>query len=85
MHSLVKNDTYELVQLPEGKITLRNKWVFKQKMNTTKLVNFKARLVVKGFNQKKGIDFDEIFSLVIKIISIRVVQGLVASSDLELE
>ncbi|GJU00527.1 putative RNA-directed DNA polymerase [Tanacetum coccineum] len=44
-----------------------------------------ARLVVKGFSQKKGIDFDEIFSLVVKMGSIRVVLGLAASLDLEVE
>ena len=73
MHSLIKNDTYELVQLLEGKWELGNKWVFKQKMDTENLVKFKAHLVVKGFNQKKGIHFDEIFSPVVKMISIRVV------------
>ena len=49
------------------------------------VVKYKARLVVKGFNQKQGIDFNEIFSLVVKMGSIRVVLGLVASLDLELE
>ncbi|GJZ26853.1 putative RNA-directed DNA polymerase [Tanacetum coccineum] len=44
-----------------------------------------ARLVVKGFSQKKGIDFDEIFSPVVKIGSIRAVLGLAASLDLEVE
>jgi hypothetical protein len=41
--------------------------------------------VVKGFNQKQGIDFDEIFSPVVKMSSIRVILGLTASLDLELE
>ena len=40
---------------------------------------------MKGFSQKKGIDFDEIFSPVVKMSSIRVVLGLAASSDLEIE
>ena len=41
--------------------------------------------MVKGCNQKKGIDFDEIFSFVVKMTSIRTVLGLAASLDLELE
>ena len=46
---------------------------------------YKVRLVVKGFDQKKGVDFEEIFSLVVKTSSIRVVLGLVASLTLEIE
>ena len=40
---------------------------------------------MKGFNQKKGVDFEEIFSPVVKMSSIRVVLGLAASLDLEIE
>ena len=85
MNSLHKNNIYELVELPKGKKALRNKWVFKLKKDGEKLVKYKARLVVKGFNQKQGINFDEIFSLVVKMSSIRVILGLIASLDLELE
>ena len=86
MHSLLKNDTYELVELPKGRKALWNKWVFKLKKDSDgKLLKYKARLVVKGFGQKKGIDFDEIFSPVVKMSSIRVVLSLTASLDLELE
>uniref|UniRef100_A0A2N9FNK6 Integrase catalytic domain-containing protein n=1 Tax=Fagus sylvatica TaxID=28930 RepID=A0A2N9FNK6_FAGSY len=75
----------QLVELPKGKKALRNKWVFKLKKDGEKLVKYKARLVVKGFNQKQGIDFDEIFSLVVKMSFIQVILGLTASLDLELE
>jgi hypothetical protein len=40
---------------------------------------------VKGFSQRKGIDFDEIFSLVVKMTSIRMILGLAASLNLEVE
>jgi hypothetical protein len=43
---------------------------------------YKARLVVKGFSQKKGIYFDEIFSPVVKMTSIRTILILVAVEDL---
>ena len=70
MNYLHKNKTYELVELPKGKNALRNKWVFKPKKDSENLVKYKARLVVKGFNQKHGVDFDEIFSPVVKLSSI---------------
>ena len=46
---------------------------------------FKVRLVVKGFAQKKGIDFDEIFSPIVKMTSIHTILSLVATKDLHLE
>ena len=86
MSSFHKIDTYELVTLHEGIKALKNKWVLKLKKDGDwKLVKHKDRLVLKGFGQKKGIDFDEIFSPVVKMTSIRVALGLVASMDLELE
>ena len=70
MNSLHKNKTYELIELPTGKKALRNKWVFKIKKDSEILVKYKARLVVKGFSQKHGVDFDEILSPVVKMSSI---------------
>jgi ATP-binding cassette subfamily B (MDR/TAP) protein 1 len=49
MDSLQKNDTYELVKLPEGRKALKNKWVFKLKKDGDKLVKYKALLFVKRF------------------------------------
>jgi len=46
---------------------------------------YKARLVVKGFAQKNGIEFGEIFSLVFKMNSIRIILSLLAAEDLHLE
>ena len=41
--------------------------------------------MVKGFGHKKGIDFDEIFSPVVKLSSIRIILGLATNQDLEIE
>ena len=46
---------------------------------------YKACMVAKGFTKKKGIDFEEIFFPVVKMSSIRVVLGVAASLDLEIE
>ena len=46
---------------------------------------YKARLVIKGFQQKEGIDFTEIFSPVVKISTIRLVLGMVAVENLHLD
>ena len=56
-----------------------------KKDDIEKFVKHKARLAIKGFAQTKGINFDEIFSKIVKMTSFRVVLGLVASRDLELK
>jgi len=86
MRSYLENHTYDLVKLPKEKKALKNKWVYKLKTeNNSSQQRYKARLVVKGFSQKKGIDFEEIFSPVVKMSSIRVVLGLAARLNLEVE
>ncbi|GJV18246.1 transposable element [Tanacetum coccineum] len=85
IESLHKNETWELVQLPERRKIVGCKWVFKMKTGLpgSDIVRFKARL--KGYNQKEGIDYNEIFSPVVRYTSIRVLLSLVAHHDLELE
>ncbi|GKV52757.1 hypothetical protein SLEP1_g59325 [Rubroshorea leprosula] len=86
MSSLQENGTYELVELPKDKKALNNKWVFRVKSEVNNPnPRFKARLVVKGFRQQKGIDYDEIFSPVVKMPSIRAILALAASLNLEIE
>ena len=86
MKSLYDNDTFELVKLPKGKRALKNRWVYRLKQEEgSSTPKYKARLVVKGFSQRKGVDFDEIFSPVVKLSSIRSVLAMAASLDLEIE
>ena len=86
MESLLKNNTHELVKLPKGRKALRNKWVYKLKKDDKgNQVKYKDRLVVKGFGQKKGIDFDETFSFVVKLSSMRIILGLATNQDLKIE
>jgi hypothetical protein len=85
MDSLVNNQTWDLVQFPAGKRTLQNKWVYKLKEEDGGKKRYKARLVVKGFAQKKCIDFDETFSPVVKMTSIRTILCLMAIEYFHLE
>ena len=83
---LHENHTYDLVKLHEGKRALKNKCIYKLKTEEqNSQPRYKARLVVKGFSQKKGIDFEEIFSPVMKMSSIHFVLVLAASLNLEIE
>ena len=74
-----------LTELPAGKRALLNKWVFRIKTEPDGKRRFKARLVVKGYSQRKGIDYAEIFSPVVKLTSIRIMLSIVASKNLYLE
>lgn len=86
MESLRKNDTWDLVALPDGRRTIVSKWVFKKKTNAVgHIEKFKARLVAKGYLQVEGVNFGEIFSPIAKLTSIRLLMSLAAAFDLEIE
>ncbi|KAL5740032.1 hypothetical protein ACOSQ2_029212 [Xanthoceras sorbifolium] len=85
MDSLMSNQTWELAELPPGKKALHNKWVFRIKEEHNGNKRYKARMVVKGFQQKEGIDYNKIFSPVVKLTTIRLVLKIVAAENLHLE
>jgi hypothetical protein len=62
LEALHKRHVYELVDLPLGWKAIKNRWVFSIKSDGRK----HARLMAKGFSQVEGIDFNEIFSLVVR-------------------
>ncbi|KAL2226886.1 UNVERIFIED_CONTAM: Retrovirus-related Pol polyprotein from transposon TNT 1-94 [Sesamum indicum] len=85
MNSLKKNDTWELCQLPKGKKALQNRWVYRVKEESDGKKRYKARLVVKGFQQRYGIDFIDVFTPIVKLTTIRLVLSMVAAENLELQ
>ena len=73
--------------MPAGKKAVRCKWIFKRKEGSSpsEAARYKARLVAKGFSQIPGIDYNDVFSPVVKHSSIRAFLGIVAMHNFELE
>ena len=85
MRSMSTNGVWDLERISKGAKTVGCKWVYKTKYYFKGNVErFKGRLVAKGFTQREGIDYNEIFSLVSCKDSFRIIMTLVAHYDLEL-
>lgn len=74
-----------MVDPPDGCRTIGCKWIFKKKLDKDGNVDvFKARLVAKGFKQIYGTDYDETYSPVAMLKSIRILLAIAAFHDYEI-
>jgi hypothetical protein len=74
-----------LEEIPKGVKIVGCKWVFKIKRDSkVNIDRFKARLMIKGFTQREGIDYNRTFSHVSSKDSFRIIMALVTHYDLEL-
>ena len=66
-----ENKVCTLVDLPDDRRPIENKWIFKKKTDADgNVTDYKARLVTKGYRQVQGVDNDETFSPVVKLKSV---------------
>lgn len=78
-------NTWEVMDLPDGRRPVGHKWVFTVKYTPTGLIDrFKARLVAQGFSQVQGIDFEETYSPTVRLESLRTLLTVGASLDYEI-
>ncbi|CAI7796818.1 unnamed protein product [Closterium sp. NIES-54] len=72
LKSIEENDTWELVELPEGRKAITSKWLFKIKSDADGIFErYKSRLVAKGYQQKEKVDYKELFAPVVKPTTLR--------------
>ena len=77
MLAIDRNNTWELEILPPNCRSIGLKWIFKLKKNPPgEVIKHKARLVVKGYSQRKGIDYEEVFAPVVRFETIRILIAL---------
>ena len=82
---MYENKVWTLVDLPDDRHAIENKWIFKKKTDADGNVTiYKARLVAKGYRQVQRMDYDETFSPIAMLKSVRIMLAIVAFYDYEI-
>ncbi|KAL0430538.1 UNVERIFIED_CONTAM: Retrovirus-related Pol polyprotein from transposon TNT 1-94 [Sesamum radiatum] len=85
MDSMGSNQVWTLIYLQKGVKPIECKWVYKHKLGADgDVMAFKARLVAKGYNQRPGVDFEETYSPISMVKSIRILLPVAAWYDYEI-
>ena len=85
LHQFERNKVWHLEQQPRNRTVIGTKWVFRNKLDEQGTVTRnKARLVVQGYNQEAGIDYEETFAPVARIEAIRILIAFAAHKGIKL-
>ena len=85
LESMDSNKVQDLVEAPTNIKPIGCKWVYKRKRGSNgKVETFKARLVVKGYTQMEGIDYEETFSPIAMLKSIKILLSIAACLNFEI-
>jgi len=72
LNQFPRNDVWSLVPIINEMNVIGTKWMFRNKMDENgNIVRNKVRLVVKGYNQEEGIDFDETHAPIARLEAVR--------------
>ena len=78
--ALIKNETWDLVPYLNEKNVIGNKWIYKVKFNSVEdIEKYKVRLAAKSFAQKYGVDYEETFSSMAKMPTIKIILAILAA------
>ncbi|KAL1347145.1 hypothetical protein AAHE18_08G237600 [Arachis hypogaea] len=78
--ALLHHNTWSLVEKPCNEKIVTCQWVFAVKKNSKgEIIRYKARLVARGFSQTAGVDFDQVFSPIVKPVTIRIMISIALS------
>jgi len=84
LNSLHECNTFKIVTRPKDKPVLKCRWVFKKKQQANGSLRFKGRLVVKGYEQQRGINYFNSFAPTLNLTSLRLLVALASRYHLNI-